>query len=136
MRKIILAVLLIVGSVSLGYSQLPTAAANEHYTIGELDKLGKLELSRIYVAQVNKLNLLLPYVPFNQKGDAVSLAGMGIPNTKDNNGSIKDMDQIVGAHNTVMDETLNNLIPYADKIDIIKSIMFLQNVIEKIESGI
>ena len=136
MRKIILAVLLIVGSVSLGYSQLPTGAANEHYSIGDLDKLGKLELSRIYVAQVNKLNLLLPYVPFNQKGDAVSLAGMGIPNTKDNNGSIKDMDQIVGNHNQVMDETLNNLIPYADKIDIIKSILFLQNVIEKIESGI
>ena len=136
MRKIFLAVLLVLGTLSLGYSQVPGGAASEHYTIGDLDKLGKLELSRIYVAQVNKLNLLLPYVPFNQKGDAVSLAGMGIPNTKDNNGAIKDMDGIIGGHNQVMDETLNNLIPYADKIDIIKSIMFLQNVIEKIESGI
>lgn len=135
MRKIFLVIALVIGTLSIGYSQVP-GGAMDHYTIGELDKLGKLELSRIYVAQVNKLNLLLPYVPFNQKGDAVSLAGMGIPNTKDNNGAIKDMDGTVGNHNQIMDETLNNLIPYADKIDIIKSILFLQNVIEKIESGI
>lgn len=136
MRKIFLVLVMVIGTLSLGYGQVPTGAANAHYSIGDLDKLGKLELSRIYVAQVNKLNLLLPYVPFNQKGDAVSLAGMGIPNTKDNNGAIKEMDGTVGSHNETMDETLNNLIPYADKIDIIKSILFLQNVIEKIESGI
>ncbi len=136
MRKIFFVIAFVIGTLSIGYAQVPGGVANEHYTIGELDKLGKLELSRLYVAQVNKLNLLLPYVPFNQKGDAVSLAGMGIPNTKDNNGAIKDMDGTVGNHNSVMDETLNNLIPYADKLDIIKSILFLQNVIEKIESGI
>ena len=109
---------------------------SEHYSVGELDKLGKLELTQIYVSQVNKLTLLLPYVPFNQKGDAVSLSGMGIPNTKDNNGAIKALDGSGGNHNETMDETLNNIIPYADKADIIKSILFLQNFIEKIEAGI
>lgn len=107
-----------------------------HFTIGQLSEMGKLDLTSIYVTQVHKLNTLLPYVPFNQKGDAVSLSNMGIPNSKDNNGHIKKLDTSGGTHNEVLDETLNNIVPYADKEDIIKSILFLQQVIEKIEAGI
>jgi hypothetical protein len=107
-----------------------------HFTIGVLDQMGKLELSRIYVTQVSKLNMLLPYIPFNQKGDAVSLAGMGIPDTKDNNGFIKQLDTSSGSHNETLDQTLNIIIPYADKNDIIKSILFLQSTIEHIEAGL
>lgn len=136
MRRFIVVLMMVVGVATVGYSQTPTSPNTPHYSIGDLDDLGKLDLTRIYVSQVNKLNLLLPYVPFNQKGDAVSLSGMGIPNTKDNNGAIKNMDSSIGNYNGTTDETLNNLIPYADKADIIKSILFLQNVIEKIESGI
>ena len=108
----------------------------KNYSVGELDKLGKLELTRIYVDQVNKLTLLLPYVPFNQKGDAISLSGMGIPNTKDNNDAIKSLDNSGGNHNETLNETLNNIIPYADKADIIQSILFLQGFLDKIEAGI
>ena len=107
-----------------------------HHTVGELDKLGKLELTKIYVEQVNKLGMLLPYIPFNQKGDAVSLSGMGIPNSKDNNDYIKVLDASSGDHAERSDQTLSNIIPYADKEDIIKSILFLQGVIERIETGI
>lgn len=107
-----------------------------HRTLGELDKLGKLDLTKIYVEQVNKLGMLLPYIPFNQKGDAVSLSGMGIPNNKDNNDYIKILDASSGDHSERLDQTLNNIVPYADKEDIIKSILFLQSIIERIESGI
>lgn len=128
---------MILTGFSLGaVAQTGSGTTVEHYTLGELDKLGKLELAQIYIAQVNKLNLLLPYVPFNQKGDAISLSGMGIPNTKDNNGAIKDLDGSGGNYNEVLNDQLSNVIPYADKVDIIKSILFLQNVIEKIEAGI
>lgn len=135
MKRILFLLMILTG---LGLSaNAQTGGVNvEHYTLGDLDKLGKLELSAIYIAQVNKLNLLLPYVPFNQKGDAISLSGMGIPSTKDNNGAIKDLDGSGGSYNEVLDEKLSNIIPYADKEDIIKSILFLQNVIEKIEGGI
>ena len=107
-----------------------------HFTIGVLDQMGKLELSRIYVTQCRKLNMLLPYIPFNQKGDAVSLAGMGIPDTKDNNGFIKQLDSSSGTYNETLDQTLNIIIPYADKADIVKSILFLQSTIEHIEAGL
>lgn len=107
-----------------------------HFTYGDLEELGKLPLTKIYIDQVHRINLLLPYIPFNQKGDAISLANMGIPDTKDNNGAVKTLDGSGGNHNEALDETLNNIIPYADKIDIIKSILFLQDMIEKIETGI
>lgn len=109
---------------------------SNHFTIGILDQMGKLELARIYVAQCSKLNMLLPYIPFNQKGDAVSLSGMGIPDTKDNNDYIKRLDTSSGSHNESLDNTLNVIIPYADKEDIIKAILFLQGVVERIEAGL
>jgi hypothetical protein len=107
-----------------------------HYTLADLDKLNKLELSKIYIEQVTKLNMLLPFIPFNQKGDAVSLSGMGIPNSKDNNDYIKVLDASSGDHSERTSQTLQNIIPYADKSDIINSILFLQSVIERVELGI
>lgn len=128
----------VLGITLNGWAQTTTDESNNasHYTIGELDKLGKLELADIYVVLVHKINMLLPYIPFNQKGDAVSLAGMGIPNTKDNNGSIKKLDGSGGSHNEALAESMGHIIPYADKADIIKSILFLQSIIERIDSGL
>jgi hypothetical protein len=114
----------------------PGDGPTTHFTIGVLDQMGKLELTRIYVTQCAKLNMLLPYIPFNQKGDAVSLAGMGIPDTKDNNAFIKKLDTSSGTHNETLDETLNIIIPYSDKDDIIKAILFLQSVVERVETGL
>ena len=137
MKKVFLMMALFLG-VSMGVTAQNdnNFTTDAHHTFGSLDQLGKLELTKIYVDLVHKINMLLPYVPFNQKGDAISLSGMGIPSTKDNNGFVKKLDSSGGGHNEVLDETLNNIIPYADKADIIKSILFLQGVIEKIETGI
>lgn len=136
MKKVIFVFSLFLG-LSLGVSaQGDNFSTVEHHTVGSLDQFGKLELTKIYVDMVHKINMLMPYVPFNQKGDAISLSGMGIPSTKDNNSFVKKLDSSSGGHNEILDETLNNIIPYADKADIIKSILFLQNIIEKIEAGI
>jgi hypothetical protein len=135
MKSFFITVALVLG-LSYGAFAQPNDVTPTHFTIGVLDQLGKLELTQIYVTLVNKLNMLLPYVPFNQKGDAVSLSGMGIPDTKDNNGLIKRLDSSSGAHNEALGEILNNVVPYADKPDIINSILFLQSVIERIEAGI
>ncbi|MFN8397903.1 MAG: hypothetical protein U0176_25015 [Bacteroidia bacterium] len=137
MKSLIATVALVIG---LGASVMAQGGGNEgpttHFTIGVLEQMGKLELARIYVTQCSKLNMLLPYIPFNQKGDAVSLAGMGIPDTKDNNEFIKKLDSSGGSYNETLDGTLNIIVPYADKADIIKSILFLQSTIERIESGL
>lgn len=128
--------LLIVGIAVQAQPTGTTISTSEVFTIGDLDKLGKLQLTKIYIDQVQKLNLLIPYVPFNQKGEAVALTNMGIPNTKDNNGYVKKLDMSCSDHNEAADSTMQNIIPYADKPDIIKAILFIQNVIHVIELGI
>jgi hypothetical protein len=128
--------MLMIGLGTAAMAQPGDPGPTTHFTIGVLDQMGKLELTRIYVTQCAKLNMLLPYIPFNQKGDAVSLAGMGIPDTKDNNVFIKKLDTSSGTHNETLDETLNIIIPYADKDDIIKAILFLQSVVERVETGL
>lgn len=134
MKKFLVVVVLFLGIQGVVFGQ--NGGESTHYTLGQLDAKNKLELAKIYVDQVHKLNLLLPYIPFNQKGDAVSLAGMGIPNTKDNNEMIKNLDTSSGTHNESLDVELTKLIPYSDKSDIIKAILFIQDVIERVENGL
>lgn len=135
MKKVlfIFAIFALVGQVSKAQGD-PNGA--KHYTIGDLAQLGKLELANIYIQEVQKLTLLLPYVPFNQKGEAVSLAKMGVPNTKDNNDAVKLLDASGGSHNERLAEALLNVTPYADTKDIVRGILFLQDMIERIEAGI
>ena len=122
------------------FGQPPKAVSfdsnNSHYTLGQLDELGKLELTTIYVEMVQKLNLLLPYTAFNQKGEASALSSMGIPNTKDNNGAIKQLDASGVSNNVVISETMASILPYADKENIVKGILFIQGVLENLERGL
>lgn len=108
----------------------------QHYTVGDLDAMGKLDLTQIYIQEVHRLNMLLPYVPFNKNGEAISLAGLGIPDTKDNNGAVKKVDGSTGSHNEALESTMAFIVPYADKKDIIEAILFVQDIIEKIEVGL
>lgn len=134
--KAFIGTLILALGLTINAQAQPTEGPTTHFTVGILEQMGKLELARIYVTQCGKLNMLLPYIPFNQKGDAVSLAGMGIPDTKDNNGFIKHLDSSSGSHNETLEQTLTIIVPYADKEDIIKSILFLQSTIERIEAGL
>ena len=118
-------------------AQTSGAAAPEvRYQYGDLDKLGKLELTVIYVQQIQKLNQLLPYCAFNQKGEATSLANMGVPGSKDNNGAVKKLDSSIATHNEILLQTMSDIIPYSDKEEIIKAILFLQGIAERIAAGL
>jgi hypothetical protein len=120
------------GSVFTQLNEGPTT----HFTIGVLDQMGKIELTGIYLSQCSKLSMLLPYIPFNQNGDAVSLSTMGIPDTNDNNGFVKKLDSSSGSYHETLESTLSVILPYAEKLDIINSILFLQDIIERIETGL
>ena len=138
MKKLffIFSAIFLLGTVSFAQNAGDGGEPDGVYTYGDLDQLGNLELTSIYIKQIAKLNRLLPYAPFNQKGEAVSLTNMGIPNTKDNNTSVKKLDNSGGTHNEVLKETLDSIVPYADKEDIISAILFVQGVTQRLESGI
>lgn len=137
MKQIVIFFLTGIFALTLVSAQTPASGPqNVRYLYGDLDKLGKLDLTVIYVQEIQKLNQLLPYCAFNQKGEATSLANMGVPGSKDNNGIVKKLDASIASHNEMLLQTMSDIIPYSDKDEIIKAVLFVQSIIERLEAGL
>lgn len=110
-----------------------TKAQDAHYTLGDLEVLDKIELTKIYVAKLNKLSRISPYIPFGEL-EPKTPKELRIPATSINEKAMESYDKTIAAYNQDSDAALSNLIPYADKKDIMDSIMFMQEMIDKIQS--
>lgn len=102
------------------------------YTVGELEKLNKLELSQIYITKLTRLYNIIPYLPF-QKLEPKNADDLKIPANSVNEKALKSVRDTVTEFNKNLDENLTNIIPYADKGNLINAILFLQSVISKLE---
>lgn len=112
----------------------PNAKLAKNYTKEELDKLGKIELTKIYMERISVITELVPYLALHTKPGA-TLAEMGIPETSENKDhlekEVKNKDEYLQSVKT----TLDDIIPYADKQNIIWSILFLEEMIGRVEKG-
>ena len=112
----------------------PNAKLIKNYTKEELDKLGKIELTKIYMERISVITELVPYLALHTKPGA-TLAEMGIPETAENKDhlekEVKNKDEYLQSVKT----TLDDIIPYADKQNIIWSILFLEEMIGRVEKG-
>lgn len=128
-----LVVLFVKVSATFGQDQKATQnTATINYTIGDLEKMDKLELTQIYIAKLKRLNAIIIYLPF-AKLEPQSPNDLKIPSNTENEKAISNVKKSIESHNNVLEGSLNSLIPYADKKQIIESILFLQNIISKIE---
>lgn len=109
-----------------------STAATVNYTVGDLEKLNKLELTTIYIVKLKRLHNLLPFIPF-QKLDPKTPNDLKIPSVKMNDKAIEQMATSRESYNTTVEGALNSVIPYADKKAIIESIIFIQHFINKVE---
>lgn len=117
----------------VSHAQDMTKAQDAHYTLGDLEVLDKIELTKIYIAKLNKLSRISPYIPFGEL-EPKTPKELRIPATSINEKAMESYDKTIAAYNQDSDAALSNLIPYADKKDIMDSIMFLQEMIDKIQS--
>lgn len=108
-------------------------AANVNYVLGDLEVLDKIDLTKIYVAKLNKLSSITPYIPFGELQPKTP-AELRIPATSINEKAMESYSKTIQAYNQDSDAALSNLIPYADKKDIMDAIIFMQEMIAKIES--
>jgi hypothetical protein len=106
--------------------------ATINYSIGDLEKMDKLELTQIYIAKLKRLNAIIVYLPF-AKLEPQSPNDLKIPANSENEKAITTVKKSINTHNNNLEGTMNSLIPYADKKQIIESILFLQHIINKIE---
>lgn len=100
-----------------------------------LNSMTKMELTNIYIEEVTKLAFSTPYTPFTIGVSDSTDRQLDIPASKylsKKRSSILEMSQQYGS---VMKEELYELVPYSDKSEIIKSIMFLREVNENIKKS-
>jgi hypothetical protein len=107
-------------------------AATANYSIGDLEKLNKLELTSIYIAKMQRLYSILPFIPF-EKLEPANANDLKIPAVKSNEKALDSLSDSKKKHNETLDATLSVIIPYANKRAIIESIIFLQSFINKVE---
>jgi len=118
---------------NLSYGQDMKNAANVNYVLGDLEVLDKIDLTKIYVAKLNKLSSITPYIPFGEL-QPKNPSELRIPATSINEKAMDSYSKTIQAYNQDSDAALSNLIPYADKKDIMDAIIFMQEMIAKIES--
>lgn len=111
---------------SLSYSQEVKTDSVKLYTLEDLAPKGKLSLTKIYLDQVALLSSILPNTAFSQIND--------IPDNSFTRDKWKHINKSSYRRSKVITETYKDLIPYADKRDIIDSIMYLQEVILVLQS--
>lgn len=122
MRKVFLLIAMVV-SVS-------ASAQTVAHTDSSLKTLGKGELVKIYVSQVNQLVEKLPYSVWGYGDD---LQGMDIPKkSKYLDRKLKNMSVITEMYGEDNDKHMPEVVHYADKSRLVNVILYLQDINSKI----
>lgn len=112
MRKLILILLLISSKQLLAQTPVDTIA---------LYQLNKVQLSKMYLDEVAKLTPALPTIPFDS-----SLAD--VPKSKYLSAKFKSVASKVKTYNDTILKEYIEIIPYADKKDLIDAIIYLRSL--------
>jgi hypothetical protein len=110
------------------------AKLSKVHTKEELEAMGKIELTKIYMERISVVTELVPYLALHTKPGA-SLQDMGIPETEDNKEHLVKEVKNKEVYLTSVKTTLDDIIPYADKQNIIWAILFYQEMIQRIDAG-
>lgn len=108
------------------YSQDTTST----YTREQLESTGKLSLTTIYLNQVSDLVEMLPNVVFtsyNLKND--------VPSNRYVNSRREKVTKGTAQYNEEFIKNYRDIVPYADKKDLINGILYLQSVLNKLKGG-
>jgi hypothetical protein len=118
MKKVL--VLLMVFAASCAYAQTP-ADSNvvQNYTKEELQKMTKTQLTSIYMGEITEMLAYAPEAAL-QPGD--------MPDNKYLAKELKKINKSVMANAVVLKSNYKDIIPYADKANIIEAILYLQGV--------
>ncbi|RMF53161.1 MAG: hypothetical protein D6750_01290 [Bacteroidetes bacterium] len=111
--------------------QLP-GGATIVYSLGDLEKMDKIELTRIYIAKLTRLYRILQYLPF-AKLDPKGPNDLKIPSVQANEKAMKSLEEELRSYIQAAESQLSTIVPYADKKQIIDAILFLQAVTNKVE---
>lgn len=110
----------------------PNAILTKTHTVDELKGLGKTELVQIYMERVSIITEIVPYIALKSKPGA-TLKQMGIPESSQNTEHLNKEVKNKASYLQSVKDTLDDITFYADKDNIIWSILFLEETIQKAE---
>jgi hypothetical protein len=117
MKKLLIAVALLTSSVCM---------AQQTYGEVELSRLSKMKLTNIYLDKLNELAFKAPYSTFSFGSVQDSSSVLDLPTSKYTTRKRDAIQEMSEEYGKVMRERLYELVPYSDKKDIIRGILFLQ----------
>lgn len=117
MRKLLVIIMMSVACSA--YAQTPGDTTVQNWTREELQKKTKNELTSIYIGEIVEL---FSYGPFTalQPGD--------MPENKYLEQKLLKLNKSEVKNAVVMKQNFKDIIPYADKVKIIESIMYFQTI--------
>ena len=106
------------------------AKIEKYYTKDELNKLPKLDLIDIYKARLAYLIEVLPFISLHPEPGS-TFRDMAIPETEANIAHLDKETKNKQAFVKSLSETLDDVIPYSEKSNIVWSIMYFDEMIKK-----
>lgn len=89
------------------------------------DQMSKMQLTKIYLDQVQKLALSLPYTSFTSTD---TTGNIDMPSSKYLASKRESVAKVTEKYNSIISEKMYEIVPYADKSQIINAILFLENI--------
>jgi len=117
MKKLLVVLMMFVASSA--FAQTPTDTTVVNYTKEELTKMTKTQLTSIYMGEITEMLAYTPEAAL-QPGD--------MPDNKYLAKELKKINKSVMANAVVLKSNYKDIIPYADKANIIEAILYLQGV--------
>ena len=126
MKKLLIAVAFVFAS--------KVSMAQTAYTDSTLSTMTKMQLTKVYLDEVTKLAFSSPYTPFTIGVNDSIHGELDIPVTKYTTRKRDRILEMSKAYGELMEEQLYELVPYSDKKDIIRAILFLQETNSEIKT--
>ena len=112
------------------HSFVKLAKITKFYTKEELNKLPKLELIEVYKSRLVYLIEILPFMSLHPEPGA-TFHDMSIPETEANIAHLEKESKNKESFVKSLSTTLDDVIPYSEKTNIIWSILFFEEMIKK-----
>ena len=108
-----------------------TAVIKKFYDKRELSDMPKGALLELCVERVGVLAKTLPFISLATK-PGITLVDFGIPNTSEYRKLFTSQEEATKDYLEVVSEYERSILPYADKDDLVKAILFYENILKSL----
>jgi len=111
-----------------------TKTINKFHTIDELEQLNKGALLRLYTARTKEILITIPYTALTNKA-GTTLNDVGIKSDSKTLKVVEKNKEIADRAFVYTENTINELVAYADTDNLIWSILYFEEIIKKMRLG-